>query len=75
MNSLKKIFLLGLLVMVAGFCGVGCKTYKITMSNGQELYSNSRPHLDENGYNYVWKGPNGEQMSLSRMRVRSIEVQ
>lgn len=75
MKNLKRTILLGLLVMVAGFFGVGCKTYKITMSNGQELYSSSRPRLDEQGYNYTWKGPNGEQMSLSRMRVRSIEVQ
>ena len=75
MKKIKKWMVLGLLIAITGLSGVGCKTYKITMSNGQELYSTSRPKLDEDGFNYVWKGPNGEMMSLSRMRVRAIEVQ
>ena len=75
MKKIKKWMVLGLLIAMTGSGCMSWKTYKITLSNGQEILSTSRPKLDEDGFNYVWKGPNGEKQSMSRMRVRSIEVQ
>ena len=63
-----------LAMLVAVTFLAGCVSqYRITLSNGTSIVTNSKPKYDKANDTYTYKGPKGEPMVIPSVRVRGIE--
>ena len=70
---MKTIALVSLLAL--GLCA-GCHTqYDIRMTNGQVITSRGKPHFDKDSNRYMFINANGDQDSISSLRVSQIAPQ